>query len=941
MLGGPKTYRPLSSLKDPSLKPILPLSLFKASGRRFVASHMPCNYGANAIMILFFDCAFGLDVPLLKNWWCWLPGSEKLYSTRSFRLVFGIQKHSMEKVTSLGERLKISGADVGRKMSEGMSSMSFKLKEFFQRPNQADKIVEEATAETLDEPDWALNREICDMINHERVDSIQLIRGVKKRIMLKNHRVQYLALMLLETVVNNCDKAFSEVAAERVLDEMVKLIDDPQTVANSRSKAFMMIEAWGESSNELRFLPVYDEHTRFSPVFVPPLSASEWEINAGLAQCDVPVQTISPEQTKEALDVARNSIELLSTVLSSSPQQDVLKVDLTMTLVQQCWQSQSTVRRIIEKAGDNEALLFEALNVNDDILKVLSKYEDLKKLPVIQRVPGPATIPVAVEPDESLHAGKEDGLVRKLLGSQGVSHGGDNDIDMMDDLDEIIFGKETGTASEGFDALCGFLLSPGQDGTPAFLVKPFSFILSSSIPNPNPNFEYSFVVSLEHFLNSKFPEYSHPARDDTVSTADEESVRKLDDSIWRRDNERIYDDSFFPAASMPIRVYVYEMPAKFTYDLLWLFRKTYKETGNLTSNGSPVHRLIEQHSIDYWLWADLIAPESERLLKSVVRVHRQEEADLFYFPFFTTISFFLLEKQQCKALYREALKWVTDQPAWKRSKGRDHIVPVHHPWSFKSVRRYVKNAIWLLPDMDSTGNWYKPGQVYLEKDLILPYVPNVDFCDAECLLENESKRRTLLFFRGRLKRNAGGKIRSKLIALLVGAEGVVIEEGTAGEAGKAAAQNGMRKSIFCLSPAGDTPSSARLFDAIVSGCIPVIVSDELELPFEGIIDYRKMALFVSSSDALQPGWLLSYLKSVSPSLIQEKQKCLAKYSRHFLYSSPAQPLGPEDLVWRMIAGKLLNIKLHIRRSQRVVPESRSMCTCECRRANFSSPRPLS
>lgn len=51
--------------------------------------------------------------------------------------------------------------------------------------------------------------------------------------------------------------------------------------------------------------------------------------------------------------------------------------------------------------------------------------------------------------------------------------------------------------------------------------------------------------------------------------------------------------------------------------------------------------------------------------------------------------------------------------------------------------------------------------------------------------------------------------------------------------------------MFCLSPAGDTPSSARLFDAVVSGCIPVIVSDELELPFEGILDYRKVILFFS------------------------------------------------------------------------------------------------
>jgi hypothetical protein len=129
------------------------------------------------------------------------------------------------------------------------------------------------------------------------------------------------------------------------------------------------------------------------------------------------------------------------------------------------------------------------------------------------------------------------------------------------------------------------------------------------------------------------------------------------------------------------------------------------------------------------------------------------------------------------------LKWVTDQPAWQRSEGRDHVIPVHHPWSFKSVRRSVKKAIWLLPDMDSTGNWcgihclpvatlprkttwmhhlftlpsyfrYKPGQVYLEKDVILPYVPNVDLCDHKCVLETQSKRSILLFFRGRLKRNA-------------------------------------------------------------------------------------------------------------------------------------------------------------------------------------------
>ncbi|KAK7308880.1 hypothetical protein RJT34_05191 [Clitoria ternatea] len=374
----------------------------------------------------------------------------------------------MEKVSALGERLKIGGAEVGRKMSAGMSSMSFKVREFFQGPNQVDKIVEDATSEALDEPDWALNLDLCDLINTDKVNSIELIRGIKKRIMIKSPRVQYLALVLLETIVKNCEKAFSEVAAERVLDEIVRLIDDPQTVVNNRNKALMMIESWGESTGELRYLPVYEEtykslksrgirfpgrdNESLAPIFTPPRSVSAPEVDVNVQQQfqhDVLVQSLTPEQTKEAFDVARNSIELLSTVLSSSPQQDVLQDDLTTTLVQQCRRSQSTVQRIVETAGDNEALLFEALNVNDEIQKVLTKYEELKKPTSSPLQPEPAMIPVAVEPDESpRHSKEDDALIRKPAGSRTGVHGGSND-DMMDDLDEMIFGKKSGDSSDG------------------------------------------------------------------------------------------------------------------------------------------------------------------------------------------------------------------------------------------------------------------------------------------------------------------------------------------------------------------------------------------------------------------------------------------------------------------------------------------------------------
>ncbi|KAG6429410.1 hypothetical protein SASPL_107461 [Salvia splendens] len=405
-----------------------------------------------------------------------------------------------DKVNQLGERLKVGGSEVGQKLSARMSSMSFKMKEFFQGPSQTDNLIEEATAETLDEPDWATNLELCDMISSGRVNSVEFIRGIKKRFMCKIPRVQYLTLVLLETFVKNCDRAFSEVAAERVLDEMVKLIDDPLTVANNRNKVLLLIESWGQSSHELRYLPVYQETykgliargIRFPPrdienlgnLVTPPRSVAAPDSLE--LRNEFPAQRFSAEQTKEALNVARNSIELLNSVLSSSPPEDILQVracrtlynitivlsafilimdllcmwcyqgtkmgiinldDVTITLSRQCRESQYSVQMIIESAGDNEALLFEALNVNDEIQKVLSKYEDMKK-PVVtpQKPPQPNLVPVAVEPDDFPGAEEEEALIRKQHNDQSGARG--RSTNLMDDLDNKIFANTSGNSPE-------------------------------------------------------------------------------------------------------------------------------------------------------------------------------------------------------------------------------------------------------------------------------------------------------------------------------------------------------------------------------------------------------------------------------------------------------------------------------------------------------------
>ena len=114
------------------------------------------------------------------------------------------------------------------------------------------------------------------------------------------------------------------------------------------------------------------------------------------------------------------------------------------TLALQCRQSQYTVQRIVETAGEDEALLFEALNVNDEIQKVLSKLEELKAPRQRVAEPEPPMIPVAAEPEEAAT------LVRRPPGTRQRSN---EDDDVLQDLDEMIFGKKN--SSGGTSATTG------------------------------------------------------------------------------------------------------------------------------------------------------------------------------------------------------------------------------------------------------------------------------------------------------------------------------------------------------------------------------------------------------------------------------------------------------------------------------------------------------
>lgn len=124
----------------------------------------------------------------------------------------------------------------------------------------------------------------------------------------------------------------------------------------------------------------------------------------------------------------------------------------------------------------------------------------------------------------------------------------------------------------------------------------------------------------------------------------------------------------------------------------------------------------------------------------------------------------------------------------------------------------------------------------------------------------------------------GGKIRDTLFQILEKEKDVIIKHGAQSRESRRMATQGMHSSKFCLHPAGDTPSACRLFDAILSLCVPVIVSDYIELPFEDVIDYKKIAIFVDTTTAVQPGLLTSILRGVSTEKILRYQHGLKEVS---------------------------------------------------------------
>ncbi|KAL2922856.1 putative arabinosyltransferase ARAD1 [Bienertia sinuspersici] len=176
------------------------------------------------------------------------------------------------------------------------------------------------------------------------------------------------------------------------------------------------------------------------------------------------------------------------------------------------------------------------------------------------------------------------------------------------------------------------------------------------------------------------------------------------------------------------------------------------------------------------------------------------------------------------------------QPEWIKSDGKDHIIVAHHPKSLLYVRKKLGLARFVLADFGRYG----AKTANSDKDVIAPYQHVVNSISTNNSSPFE-QRPPLAYFQGAIyRKDVRGAIRQELFYLLKDEKDVHFTFGSAQRSGVRQASRGMGTSRFCLNIAGDTPLSNCLFDAIVNHCVPVIISDNIELPYEDVLDYSEL-----------------------------------------------------------------------------------------------------
>lgn len=279
--------------------------------------------------------------------------------------------------------------------------------------------IEQATDGSLPSENWALNMEICDIINSSTDGPKDAVKAIRKRLTQsagKNYTIVMYTLTVLETCVKNCGKSFHVlVCSKEFISELVKLIgpkNDPPTVV--QEKVLSLIQCWadafqnqpelqgvGQVYNELRSKGVEFPMTdldAMAPIFTPQRSVPDGgEAIVGSPQRAANLQnspsrptqeqitgtvTLSESQTSKLradLSVVEGNMAVMNDMLTELTAQPYHKhhdadIELLNELADTLKAMQTRVAELVARLAGESALTAELLLTNDRLHNLLLRH---------------------------------------------------------------------------------------------------------------------------------------------------------------------------------------------------------------------------------------------------------------------------------------------------------------------------------------------------------------------------------------------------------------------------------------------------------------------------------------------------------------------------------------------------------------------------------------
>jgi len=250
----------------------------------------------------------------------------------------------------------------------------------------------------------------------------------------------------------------------------------------------------------------------------------------------------------------------------------------------------------------------------------------------------------------------------------------------------------------------------------------------------------------------------------------------------------------------------------------------------------------------------------DRFLRySACREHDWQKADLFFAPMYLTC--WELQKagglsEDAKAAQAEVnAARIRALPHWRRREGYDHVFLFGaSAWVLPGWRELLGKSVVLAVESRpieceraDARCWHCQDCFQPWKDLVVP--PVTPLALTRRLLANSrpvDKRSLVMAWHGQ-HANAQDpevqhayRITNETVRLSLLELGNLPKVSIGGPTPNYAAVLGDAQ--FCLCPKGASSYTSRVFEALFAGCIPVILSDEVRLPFDKLVDWEKFSI---------------------------------------------------------------------------------------------------